>query len=103
MGLPVVGSSESRGCETIRLWTAVVDLDKYAQRLQAKWTELPEDTAAEVCESMAVVLYIVKDAERLQESADYKEMGEKMDSSEDLGTGRKICGYRVQLISVKLE
>ena len=50
-----------------------------------------------------MILGIVKDAERFQESANYKEMDEKMYSSGDLETGSKICGYRAQLISVKLE
>jgi len=100
LGLPVVGSSKNRGCETIRLWTALVDLDKYAQRLQAKWVELPEDIAAEARERMETVLSIVKDAESLKKVLITRRWMRKWTQ---VGIWGRVAKFAAQLISVKLE
>lgn len=99
LGLTVVGSAENTGYETLRLWSALSDLDKYARELELNWSKLYEETSAVISREMDRVLDIVKEAQDIRGCAHYEEK-----SAPETGeTGCTMCGLRVQLISIKLQ
>lgn len=99
LGLRVIGSPENTGRETLRLWSALVELDRYARELELSWSKLHDETVTEIYKDIDKVSDIVKDAQRIGNCAHY----EKMVAPETEEPGCRICGFRAQEISVKLQ
>lgn len=91
-------TAEKEANQTIKLWSAIVELDNYYQVVENNWFTIPQVASDHFPQEADKISKLVKEAKRMRDCSHFK----KTSIAEDERTACLLCELHVQSIIVDL-